>query len=232
MYGLRDRRKKDWFWGEKSAIQRLENDAQVATYVALLILSGEGSLVWASQDTIARVAHNSTRTVARTLPELERLQVLRRASDEALERLAERLGEIPATIVYELVSVEILDEPEREPEVEMSLVDSLMSIRERGLDANGERAALVAAARKYLAQQTHKNIDFGWLVRLYNQALLKMSDKERGQALFATAAIKTAEANPRGEPMAYMASVIRNWQAEPQEAPDLSNETQKAFGEW
>lgn len=237
MYGLRDRRTKDWFWGSKAAITRLEDDAQVAVYVALLILSGEGSIVWASQDTISSLAHCSVRTVARTLPELERLQVIQRADDATLARLAERLGEIPATIIYELVAVEHVPvETVRAPDDNRSLHEQVADVKGR-YGTPGRRAAVVALVRKYLATMSKKNIDFGWLIRLYNIAQANATSYDKmmqGEATFVWAAEQTAKANPRGEWLAYMGKVInqRPDTQQEQELPDLSNETAKQFGEW
>lgn len=231
MNGLRDRRKRDWFWGEKSAIQALESDAQVAVYVALLILSSEGSLVWASQDTISTLAHCSTRTVARVLPELERLRVVRRADDRTLARLAERLGEIPATVVYELVSVEAHpDIDRREPiEEDNRTVQEQVDDITHAIGTPARRAAVVAVVRKFLATSSRRNIDFGWLIRLYNLARGNERGPEEGERIFVWAAVQTEAAQPRGEPLAYMNKLIMNYEPASNEPKDLSNETGEAF---
>lgn len=217
---LRDKRKRDFFWGEKSAIARMEDDAQIAVYVALLILSGEGSLIWASQDTLSSVAKVSSRTVARVLPELERLGVVRRASERTLQALAERLQEVPGTVVYELVSVESLATEQREPEDQRDLSDRLSDVPD-GLSPVERKKRFVAVLVKWMRQQTGREIDFPWMIKLYERA----GDETR----LVSAARATVKAKPNQSVLAYMAKVLGSYQAVGPEQAELASATAEQF---
>jgi hypothetical protein len=148
------------------------------------------------------------------LPKLEALGVIQRASEKVLEQLAQRLKEYPGTVVYELCNVTPGEKPEP-PERDHRTLD------ER-LDGEVTAARAVSITRKWLSEQTGREIEFGWLMKLYETHDL---------AAFIGAAKVTAEARPAGSVLGYMTKVLqRKVEVATEAAPDLSTETANQFG--
>jgi hypothetical protein len=162
--------------------------------------------------------------VGRVLPDLERLAVIQRADERTLARLAERLQEVPGTVVYELCNVVPGAEEVREPDDERDIDERLADI-EPDLSPLARKKAVVAVLRKWMGQRTGREIEFPWLIKLY--------EKAGNETALVSAARATLQAKPQGSVLGYMTKVLNN-RADPVAAAhmDLSSETAKRNGGW